>query len=184
MINRKSPVADKPYSVPHFSYGVPTPFSYQLQEFLLHSPRLCAVMSVKSLAFEALAPLVLFFPEAGVYFAMAGVGFHYGIALFQNIDFVSWWGPFYVLFAFENTAMSADIVGTLWTSLTAAPVSSLLIVGYLVLHILAMFYVAYTGHEILPFSSFHMFSEPMNLCCSKSSKHWWLTEKEHEVGTI
>jgi len=185
MVNRKHTApGTEALAVPHFSFGVPTPFSYHFQEFLLRSPRLCAMLSVKSLAFEALAPLVLLFPQMGMFFAVAGVGFHYGIALFQNIDFVSWWGPFYVLFAFENTAVSANMVDVISQSLVLAPVTSTLSITYLVLHIVAMFYVAKTGHEILPFSSFHMFSEPKNLCSETCSKHWWITDKQHAVGTL
>merc|ERR1719242_2070119 len=44
--------------VPHFSFGVPTPFSFHFQEFLFRPPRLCAVLSVKSLIFETFAPLI------------------------------------------------------------------------------------------------------------------------------
>merc|ERR1719230_634418 len=164
MINRRQAAPGQETSgVPHFSYGVPTPFSYHLQEFLLHSPRLCAVLSVKSLAFEALAPLVLLFPDTGVFFALAGVGFHYGIALFQNIDFVSWWGPFYVLFLFEDVSVTSNIGAMVAGSFQGYPIATTLMLAYLGLHIMAMPYAAFTGKEILPLSSFHMFSEPKNL---------------------
>lgn len=176
--------AKSPQGVPHFSFGVPTPYSYDLQKLLVRSPRLLAVLSMKSLLFEAAAPAVLFYPEIGPYFAMAGVGFHYGIALFQNIDFVSWWGPFYVLFAFEDHSITADIPGMIQASFNHYPVATTVMLGYLVLHILAMPFVHLTGKEILPFSSFHMFSDPKNLFDPSASKSWWLTTKEHATGTL
>lgn len=170
--------------VPHYSFGVPSPYSYHLQRFLFRSPRLCAVLSMKSLMFEAAAPVVIFYPHLGPLFAIAGVGFHYGIALFQNIDFFSWWGPFYILFAFEDPMVTADISGMIGASFSSYPVATVCMVGYLVLHILAMPYAMVTGHEILPFSSFHMFSEPKNLWDPSKSKSWWLSTKEHATGTL
>ena len=55
--------------------------------------------------FETLAPLLLLAPPhlASVPFAIAGLSFHYGIALLQNIDFVSWWAPAYTP---HNTPLS------------------------------------------------------------------------------
>ena len=172
--------------VPHSSFGVPTPYSYHLQRFLVRHPRLCAVMSVKSLLFEAAAPVVLFYPEFGVPFAVAGVGFHYGIALFQNIDFFSWWGPFYVLFAFEDPVVYDNGIGNMINaSFSFAPVGTALCLAYLAAHVLVMPWAAYHGPiDILPFSSFHMFSDPKNMWDPARSKSWWLTTKEHATGTL
>merc|ERR550517_562266 len=114
MINR--PNLRDGSGMPHWSFGVPSPFSYHFQKFLFHCPRLCAILSVKSLLFEALAPVILFFPSYGLPFALVGVGFHYGIALFQNIDFVSWWGPFYVIFLFEDPSVTVDMMKVIATS--------------------------------------------------------------------
>merc|ERR1711907_453910 len=179
-INRRS----SDHNLPHFSFGVPSPYSFHLQQFLFRSPRLCAVLSVKSLIFETLAPVVLLYPWLGQYFAVAGVGFHYGIALFQNIDFVSWWGPFYVLFAFEEPHVTGDIALMVSQCWQTHPVATVLLLGYLVLHILAMPYAVYSGREILPLSSFHMFSEPKNLWDSSKNNSWWLSTKEHATGTL
>merc|ERR1719414_2290208 len=108
MINR--PSSSDGSGMPHWSFGVPSPFSYDFQKILFHCPRLCAILSVKSLLFEALAPLILFFPQFGVLFALVGVSFHYGIALFQNIDFVTWWGPVYLIFLFEDTSVTGNMI--------------------------------------------------------------------------
>merc|ERR1711907_52762 len=104
--------------------------------------------------------------------------------LFQNIDFVSWWGPFYVLFAFEEPHVTGDIAFMVSQCWQTHPVATVLLLGYLALHILAMPYAAMTGKEILPFSSFHMFSDPKNLWDPTSSKSWWITTKEHTTGGI
>merc|ERR550519_424071 len=149
--------------MPHWSFGVPSPFSYDFQTFLFHYPRLCAILSVKSLLFEALAPLILFFPSYGLQFALVGVGFHYGIALFQNIDFVSWWGPFYVIFLFEDSSITANMLDVVMKSFEDSPVLTTLMLSYLLLHAFGMVYAMIFKAEILPFSSFHMFSEPKNL---------------------
>merc|ERR1711907_393558 len=125
MINR--PTASAQGGLPHWSFGVPSPFSFDLQKFLFTNPRLCAVLSVKSLAFEVLAPGVLLVPSVGWMFACAGVGFHYGIALFQNIDFVTWWGPFYLCFVWEDPKVSLDLAGVVTQSFAEAPMSAALI---------------------------------------------------------
>merc|ERR1712054_719188 len=138
MINR--PSSSDGAHLPNWSFGVPSPFSYQLQQLLVRSPRLCALLSVKSIMFEAGAPLVLFLPQVGPLFALVGVGFHYGIALFQNIDFVTWWGPFYALFIWEDPAVSVNIVDTIRQSLAEAPLASGLILGYLAVHFAGMIY--------------------------------------------
>lgn len=170
--------------MPHWSFGVPTPFSYSLQRWLVHHPRLCTVMSIKALAFETLSPAVIFFPGAWRAFAAVGVGFHYGIALFQNIDFVSWWGPFYAVFLFDNLEMADAPLQQAATYLNAYPLACCFQVAYVALHMLAMLYVACTGHEILPFSSFHMFSCTKNLWRAEDSKCWWFSEKPHKVGSL
>lgn len=183
MINRHS--SPDGHGLPHRSFGVPTPYSWHLQRLLFRSPRLCALLSVGSLIFEVLAPTVLLVPEYGLFFAVSGVGFHYGIALFQNVDFVSWWGPFYSLFLFEVPTATVQGVLSLGSAYFAAhPMAFAMLSGYLSLHVLAMGFVALTGREILPFSSFHMFSEPKNLFSTRSSKTWWITEKQHATGTL
>ena len=78
------------------SFGVPTPLTHALQRLHVLRPRLLLLpASVAAVCFETLAPLLLLAPPhlASVPFALAGLSFHYGIALLQNIDFVSWWAP-------------------------------------------------------------------------------------------
>ena len=182
MLNRPSSPDGR--NLPHWSFGVPSPCSWQLQRFLFQRPRLCALLSAKSIAFEACAPLVLLLPQVGPLFALAGVGFHYGIALFQNIDFVSWWGPFYAIFIWEDPAVTGQILQTVGAGLRSHPLGCGLVLAYLAVHLLGMGYCALTGHEILPLSSFHMFSEPKNLWEQQSHRFWYLTDKEHQTGSL
>ena len=67
------------------------------------------LMRNAAIAFETLAPLLLLAPAhlASVPFAASGLAFHYGIALLQNIDFVSWWSPAYA-FLLADPAAWAD----------------------------------------------------------------------------
>ena len=88
------------------SFGVPTPLTHALQRLHVLRPRLLLLpASVAAVCFETLAPLLLLAPPhlASVPFALAGLSFHYGIALLQNIDFVSWWAPAYTP---HNTPLS------------------------------------------------------------------------------
>lgn len=181
-INQKS--SNDGSGMPHFSFGIPSPFSYHFQRFLFTCPRLMAVLSVKTLIFETFAPAILFFPSFGPYFAIVGVGFHYGIALFQNIDFVSWWGPFYVIFFFENAAYSHDVIGSALKSYDISSVYTMLMFSYLAIHIGGIVYASFAKTEILPLSNFHMFSEPKNLWNPKTNKTLYLTEKPHDTGTL
>ena len=83
------------------SFGVPTPRSHALQQLFVRYPRLLlAPMSAVAVVFEAFAPAMLFVTSGTVAraFAALGVKFHYGIAVLQNVDFVSWWGAAYAPF--------------------------------------------------------------------------------------
>ena len=89
------------------SFGMPTPFSYALQKLhLLNPTTLLMPASFAAVAFETLAPLVLLAPAylASVPFAFSGLAFHYGIALLQNIDFLSWWSPAYAFLLADAAA--------------------------------------------------------------------------------
>ena len=89
------------------SFGMPTPFSYALQKLhLLNPTTLLMPASFGAVAFETLAPLVLLAPAylASVPFAFSGLAFHYGIALLQNIDFLSWWSPAYAFLLADAAA--------------------------------------------------------------------------------
>jgi len=182
MMNR--PKTSDGSGMPHWTFGIPSPFSYQFQRFLFQCPRLCAILSVKSLIFEACAPVILFFPQFGVLFALVGVSFHYGIALFQNIDFVTWWGPMYLIFLFEDSSVTGNMIEVAQKSFEESPYCTALMLTYLFLHVCAMVYAMITKAEILPFSSFHMFSEPKNLWDPSTNKNWYITDKPHDSGTL
>eukprot|EP01047_Picozoa_sp_COSAG01_P009687 COSAG01_NODE_401_length_17529_cov_47.865806_3_plen_341_part_00 len=99
----------------HSSFGLPTPFSHAMQRLHVRYPRLLLLpASFAAVAFETFAPLVLCTPAhyISVPFGIAGVAFHYGIALLQNIDFVSWWGPVYAFLLADPAAWAG---GTLFT---------------------------------------------------------------------
>jgi hypothetical protein len=65
--------------------------------------------SIGAVAFETLAPAMLLLPAQliSVPFAVFGLTFHYGIALLQNIDFLSWWGPAYAFLLADPAAWYA-----------------------------------------------------------------------------
>ena len=187
----------------HSSFGVPTPFSYPLQKLHLLYPRqLLAPASVGAVAFETLAPLVLLLPAhlSSVPFAMSGLAFHYGIALLQNIDFVSWWGPAYAVFLADpaawvggslfacppdDLAASITLYSSVATALAAAPWRAALSLTYVAVHLLAVVLLRFWPDvEILPLSSFPMFGEPHNLFDRAKRKWLWLTEKPHATGTL
>lgn len=67
-------------------------------------------MSIYGVVVELLAPLVLVFPILDIPFAVLGLGLHYGIAYLQNIDFIAWWGPFYVVFFVGNAEQASQFV--------------------------------------------------------------------------
>lgn len=175
----------------HSSFGLPTPFTAALQSLFLNHPRLLlAPMAVSAVAFEALAPLVLLAPPSlvGVPFALFGVSFHYGIAVLQNIDFVSWWGPMYAFFLVESPA-DASILSGLPAAAAAsyglAPVRTLLAGAYVALHLAACVVLRfYPRCELLPFSCFPMFKCAVDLFDPSCRKWHWLTEKPHATGTL
>lgn len=91
----------------HSTFGVPTPFSHALQRLHLLLPSFAlSVASYGAVAFETFAPLLLLAPAhmASVPFGIFGLTFHYGIALLQNIDFLSWWGPVYAFILADPAA--------------------------------------------------------------------------------
>merc|ERR1719182_1088839 len=95
-------------------------------------PRLLLMpASLAAVGFETLAPLLLLAPPhiASLPFALVGLAFHYGIALLQNIDFVSWWAPAYAFlladpaaWAYLNLASFAAGTGPLFAFPSAAAV--------------------------------------------------------------
>jgi len=97
---------------------------------------------------------------------------------------VTWWGPYYALFIWEDPQVTANVLTTVTSSLYDAPFYSGMIVLYVGLHMLGCIYAGLTGNEILPFSSFHMFSEPKNLWSKNSNIALWLTDKPHATGYL
>lgn len=185
----------------HTSFGVPTPFSYALQKLhLLHPRALLMPASFGAVAFETLAPLVLMAPAhlASVPFALSGLAFHYGIALLQNIDFLSWWGPAYAFLLADPAAWAGGSlfaqpadgapVGLLESARAAyaiAPLRVSLAITYVLIHLLAVVALRFfPSVEVLPLSAFPMFGSPQNLFDGRIRKHFWLSDKPHATGTL
>jgi hypothetical protein len=174
------------------SFGLPTPFTHTLQKLAMKFPRaLLMPMSIKAVAFETLAPLVLLAPPGlvSVPFAISGVGFHYGICLLQNIDFVSWWGPAYAFFFFDpctaaDGALFEQFASGLAASYELAPIRTVLAVTYVAVHLALLVVLRYFPMDVLPFSSYPMFGNTIDLFDPSSRKWHWLTEKPHATGTL
>jgi hypothetical protein len=171
----------------HMTFSKPTPFSRALQRWLFKQPRLLGLMSVYGVIVEFIAPLVLFFPILNIPFALLGLGLHYGIAYCQNIDFIAWWGPFYVVFFLGNSEHLAQI-GTMAIDYQQAyPVGFALGLAYLALHVFGMVIHRMPGFrdmDILPLSRFPMFDSPKNLW-DPAKPHWaWLTDKKQAPGEL
>lgn len=105
--------------LPHFSFGVPTPWSHKLQRYMLDKIFFLRMFSYLSVAIELFAPCALVFSFVDIrgvagehvaqpllYFncgvAFLGFSLHYGIAYMQNVDFLSWWVmPSYLFFVMD-----------------------------------------------------------------------------------
>ena len=149
--------------------------------------------SFGAVAFETLAPLLLLAPArfASVPFALFGITFHYGIALLQNIDFVSWWAPAYAFLLVDPAAWSAGLLGCpadsdalgrrrRWRRRSRRTRCASLSLAYVALHVAAVVARRFFPHlEILPLSSFPMFGSPHNLFDKTLRKNVWLTDKAH-----
>jgi hypothetical protein len=173
----------------HTSFGLPTPFSHYLQRLLVQYPKtLCAPFSAFALFFEFLAPLILLLPAnpTSAVFAVAGIGFHYGIALLQNIDFVSWWGPAYAFFIFDPAASSTCTVAEAFAAAyVAAPGRTALVTLYVVASLVACVVLRFfPAIEILPFSAFPMYSDLKDLFNPALRATLYFSEKPHATGTL
>ena len=136
-----------------------------------------ALVLFGAVAFETCAPLLLATPAhlASVPFGVFGLAFHYGIALLQNIDFVSWWAPAYAFLLADPAAWSAgalfgapadglDLASATAATFGAAPLRASLAVAYVCVHVLAVVILRFFPQlEILPLSAFPMFGSPQNL---------------------
>jgi hypothetical protein len=178
----------------HMTFSKPTPFSRAMQRCLFCWPRVLGLMSVYGVVVELLAPLVLVLPNFGIPFAVLGLGLHYGIAYLQNIDFIAWWGPFYVVFFvggswsmfFEGSSHPAAQIHKMATDYAAAhPVGFALGLAYLAIHLGGMIiHRIWTSIDMLPLSRFPMFDSPKNVW-DPSKPHWaWLTDKKQAPGEL
>ena len=186
----------------HSSFGLPTPGSYYGQRLHVLFPRaLLMPASFGAVAFETLAPLLLVAPAhvASVPFGLFGLVFHYGIALLQNIDFISWWSPAYAFLLLDPAAWHAGLFGApdphaqaalaplaaAKAVLAAHPLRASLSLAYVAVHLGALVVLRfYPSVEILPLSSFPMFGSPHNLFDRRLRKNVWLTGKAHATGTL
>jgi vitamin-K-epoxide reductase (warfarin-sensitive) len=164
------------------TFGLPTPFAGRLQRFFFVRPRLLALMSVYAVALETLAPLALVFPNGPRIFTVLGLSFHYGIAMLQNVDFLSWWSPAYACFLFRFSDASFSEAAA--TAFEIAPWRTALAMAYVAAHIAAHIVARLTTTELLPFSAFAMFSDVKNIFHAGTRKWIWLTTKPHAVGTL
>jgi len=176
------------------AFGLPTPLTYTLQRLVLPYPRLIlAPMAAASVAFELFAPLVLLAPPASVSkaFALAAVSFHYGIAMMQRIDFVSFWGPVLALIYFDPAATAVGgeggFVAAAHAAFTLAPVRTAAAATYVAAHVLAMVFLRFVPPErgdMLPFSPFAMYCGVTDLFHPDYRKWVYLTDKPHTTGTL
>jgi len=171
----------------HFTFGLPTPFSHAIQRFCIPYPRLIlAPASVLAVVFEAAAPVMLFFASGmpARVFAATGIGFHYGVAVLQNVDFVSWWSAAYAPFILAPESMPSWI-SIMQDAFIVAPICTALSCMYVAAHVTAIVVLRFFPHiEMLPFSCFHMFSALVDLFDASSRKWVWITDKPHATGTL
>merc|ERR1711937_911735 len=131
---------------------------------------------------EFFAPSALMFPNGPKIFAVLGLSFHYGIAMLQNVDFLSWWSPAYACFLFRFSDASFSEAAA--TAFEIAPWRTALAMAYVVAHIAAHIVARLTTTELLPFSAFAMFSDVKNIFHAGTRKWMWFTTKPHAVGTL
>lgn len=177
------------------SFGVPAPFCHAIQRFVVQYPRLlCAPLAFGAVAFETLAPLALLLPPnpCSLLFAVSGIGFHYGICVMQNIDFVSWWGPAYAFFILDPAAAIASGTGVecsasdaFAAAYNASPMGTALASAYVAAHVLACLLLRFFPTvEILPFSAFMMYSDTKDLFDPNLRATVYFTDKPHATGTL
>jgi len=118
-------------------------------------------------------------------YAAVGLSFHYGIALLQNIDFISWWGAAYAPFLVAPTAAPCSVFEAAGVVFARAPLCAAASCAYASAHVIATAVLRFfPGTETLPFSSFGMFSNLVDVFDGGSRKWVWITEKPHETGTL
>jgi len=197
----------KPYTF--WSYGILTPFTHELQRFVLvHRGLICAPLSVATMIIELGAPLTALLPFwCSPFFSFFGLGLHFGIAYLQNIDFLSWWGPVYAFFLLDPAAVCSvpewysllnvsdmscgtdpslfGIVGAAEAAFTVAPVRAALSIAVLGTWVVASVALHFgNGLELLPLSKFGMFDAITDLFDGRTRNKIWLSEKRHGWGTL
>lgn len=195
----------------HWSYGIFTPFTHEVQKFaFLHRRLICLPLSIATMIIELGAPLIALLPccYGSPFFAVCGLGLHFGIAYLQNIDFLSWWGPVYAfflldpasvceaapsfkgLFSVADVACGADstmfgIVGSAEAAFAISPVRATLSVALLGLWMVGSIVLHFAnGLELLPLSKFGMFDAITDVFDSSTRNKIWLSEKPHAWGTL
>lgn len=177
----------------HWSYGIPTPFTHEVQVFFFRRPTLLYLLSVLTMIVEGFAPLMLFVPArfGSPFFFVVGLSLHYAIAYFQNIDFVSWWGPIYAFFLLDPAAAPGKDpnlygpLGSAEAAFSTAPILSALSLAFVLAQPIASLTLQLVPKlEMLPFSRFGMFDVLRDLFDPASKKPVWLSEKPHATGTL
>jgi len=194
----------------HWSYGIFTPFTHQMQWLAFVNRKLiCAPLSVAAMAIELGAPLTALLPlYLSPFFAVLGLGLHFGIAYLQNIDFLSWWGPVYAFFVLDPAAVctasrewysvlnvasascgadpsSFGIIGAAEAAFTISPLRATLASAVFAAWVLGSISLQFTnGLELLPLSKFGMFDAITDLFDSSTRNKIWLSEKRHAWGTL
>jgi hypothetical protein len=195
----------------YWSYGIFTPFTHAVQKFAFsHRNLVCLPLSVATMFIELGAPLAALLPYCygGPFFAVFGLGLHFGIAYLQNIDFLSWWGPVYAFFLLDPAAVCTaapsiksffnateatcgtdpalfSIIASAEAAFAIAPVHAALALGVLGLWVFGSIALQFTnGLELLPLSKFGMFDAITDVFDSSTRNKIWLSEKPHAWGTL
>jgi hypothetical protein len=164
-----------------------------MQLFFFRRPTLLFLLSVLTIVVELFAPLMLLVPArlGSPFFCLCGLSLHYGIAYFQNIDFLSWWGPIYAFFLLDPAAAPGSDpslfgpIGSAQAAFALAPDCSALSLAFLFAQPIASLTLQLVPKlEMLPFSRFGMFDVLRDLFDPASRKVIWLSEKPHATGTL
>jgi hypothetical protein len=176
-----------------WSYQIPTPLTHEMQLFFFRRPTLLYLLSVLTMIVEGFAPVMLLVPAriGSPFFFVVGLSLHMGIAYFQNIDFVSWWGPIYAFFLLDPAAApgrESSLFGPLGSAEAAfslAPVLSTVSLAFVLAQPIASLTLQLVPKlEMLPFSRFGMFDVLRDLFDPAYKKPVWLSEKPHAYGTL
>merc|ERR1719436_1190153 len=112
------------------------------------------------------APLTALLPccYGSPFFAVLGLGLHYGIAYLQNIDFLAWWGPFYAVFFLTDANLASQLFTATDTYVRLYPDWFELGPMYVAFHLGGMVvHRLIPDIDMLPLSRFPMFDSPKNL---------------------